>query len=115
MKPFVQEYHNDEKLQNDVQKLADNGIKKEHIYLMTHDEDRTERLANNTDANTVGAQEMNFAEVIGNIFSEKGEELRNKLQDLGFSESEADSYEEDLDEGKILLMVTESEDIKKII
>ncbi|KGP92173.1 general stress protein [Pontibacillus chungwhensis BH030062] len=115
MKPFVREYHNDEKLQNDVQKLADNGITKEHIYLMSHDEDRTERLANNTDANTVGTQEMNLAEVIGNIFNKKGDELRNKLQDLGFSQSEADAYEEDLDEGKVLLMVTESKDIKKII
>ncbi|KGP72732.1 general stress protein [Pontibacillus yanchengensis] len=115
MKPFVREYTNDEKLQNDVQKLSNQGIHKDNIYVMSHDDDRTERIADNSDANTVGLKEQNFGEAVGNMFNKKGDELRNKLQDLGLSEDEAETYEERLDEGKVLLLVTEAEDVDNII
>ncbi|KGX91637.1 general stress protein [Pontibacillus halophilus JSM 076056 = DSM 19796] len=115
MKPFVREYTNDEVLKDDVQKLSNNGIHKDNIYLMTHDDDRTERLADSTDANTVGLNEMNMKEAVGNLFNKKGDELRNKLQDLGFSASEAETYEERLDEGKVLLMVQDSSSVEHIL
>lgn len=115
MKPFIREYSNDEKLQNDVQTLASKGIKKDNIYVMSHDDDRTERIAKNADANTVGVEETGISDAVGNMFNKKGDELRSKLQELGFSEEEAEDYEEDLDEGKVLLMVTETQDIENII
>lgn len=115
MKPIVKEYSNDEKLKDDVQKLSDNGIEKEKIYVMSHDDDRTNRLADSTDANTVGMKETGLSEAVGNMFNKKGDELRNKLQDLGFTEEEAEDYEEDLDEGKVLLMVKDTENIEQII
>ncbi|MFC0524363.1 general stress protein [Pontibacillus salicampi] len=115
MKPFVREYTNDEKLQNDVQKLSNNGVNKNNIYVMSHDDDRTERVADNANANTVGLKEENLKDAVGNLFNKQGDELRNKMQDLGLSESESETYEERLDEGKILLLVTENTNIENII
>ncbi len=115
MKPFVREYTNDETVKEDVQKLSNHGVDSNSIYLMTHDDDRTERLAGNTDASTVGMKETGVGEAVSNMFNKKGDELRNKLQDLGFSASEAETYEERLDEGKVLLIVTDTQDIENII
>ncbi|MFD2209786.1 general stress protein [Virgibacillus halophilus] len=108
MKPFVKEYKNDEQLQNDVRVLKDKGVSKENIYILSHDDDRTKRVAGNAGANTVGIQEMDFGNAVGNLFNKKGDELRNKLNDMGFSQAEAEKYEEDMDQGNVLLMVENS-------
>lgn len=106
MKPYLKEYTNDEKLQDDVKLLVNRGIDKEDIYILSHDDERTNRIASNADANTIGLSEMDFGVAVENLFNKKGDELRNKLQEIGFSELESESLEEDLDEGKILLMIT---------
>src|SRR5699024_12053296 len=106
LKPYLKEYTNDEKLQDDVKLLVNRGIDKEDIYILSHDDERTNRIASNADANTIGLSEMDFGVAVENLFNKKGDELRNKLQEIGFSELESESLEEDLDEGKILLMIT---------
>lgn len=113
MEPFVKEYTNDEQLQYDVQKLNEKGVKKEDIYVLSHDDDRTKRFANTANANTIGLHEMNLESAVGNLFNKKGDELRNKLQEIGFSEAE--NYGEDLDEGKILLMVINPNNVEGIL
>ncbi|MFP9035721.1 general stress protein, partial [Enterococcus faecalis] len=55
MKPVVKEYTNDEQLMKDVEELQKMGVAKEDVYVLAHDDDRTERLADNTNANTIGA------------------------------------------------------------
>ncbi|WP_022793032.1 general stress protein [Marinococcus halotolerans] len=115
MKPFVREYTNDEALQQDVQRLAEKGIDKSNVYVMTHDNDRTGRIAENANANTVGMKEEGLKNAVGNMFSKKGDELRNKLQEIGLSQEEAHEYEDELDEGKILLIVTDTEGVNTII
>ncbi|MFD1017917.1 general stress protein [Thalassobacillus hwangdonensis] len=107
MKPFLREYTNDEKLMEDVKKIKEEGIDKNHVYVLSHDDDRTERIAKNAGANTIGFSEQDFKSAVGNLFSKKGDELRTKLQEIGFSEHEAETYEEDMDEGKVLLIVTD--------
>ncbi|KEZ49336.1 general stress protein [Metabacillus indicus] len=106
MKPTVKEYTNDEVLKQDVNELKNQGIDKQDIYILSHDDERTNRVAGNADANTIGLSEMGLGSAVGNIFSKKGDELRTKLEEIGFSKEEAERYEEKLDEGKILLMVT---------
>ncbi|BAI84270.1 hypothetical protein B4073_0720 [Bacillus subtilis] len=49
---------------------------------------------------------------MGNIFNKKGDELRNKIHEIGFSEDEAAQFEKRLDEGKVLLFVTDNEKVK---
>lgn len=109
MKPFVKEFTNDEQLQNAVALLKNKGINRDDVYILSHDDDRTNRIADNADANTVGLKEMDLTEAVGNIFSSKGDELRTKLKEMGFSEAEASKFEEDMDEGNVLLMVTNNE------
>jgi len=110
LKPFIKEYTNDEQLVTDVGILKDKGVDKDNVYVLSHDDDRTDRLAGNAEANTIGMREMDFGNAVGNLFSSKGDELRTKLEEMGFSDAEADMYEEELDEGKVLLIVT-NEDI----
>ncbi|MEK5155214.1 general stress protein [Bacillus sp. FSL K6-2819] len=112
MKPVVREYTNDQKLMQDVKELQQLGVAKEDVYVLSHDDDRTDRLADNTDVNTIGAKEMGIKHAVGNMFNKKGDELRNKIHEIGFSEEEASQFEKRLDEGKVLLFVTDNEKVK---
>lgn len=105
MKPIVKQFQDDKALMQEVKTQADNGVKKENLYVMSHDDDRTDRVAGNVDANEVGMSEESFRTAVGNIFRKKGDELRAKFQDLGFDQSEADELEEKLDHGNILLLI----------
>jgi hypothetical protein len=115
MKPLLREYTNDEKLMQDVTSLKNQGINNKDIYILSHDDDRTDRIASNVNANTIGMSEQDFKNVISNIFSKQGDELRTKLQEIGFSQHEAEEYEEDMDEGKVLLIVTDTQKAQGIL
>jgi hypothetical protein len=105
MKPTVKEFYNDQELISEVEKLSSQGIDKKNLYVLSHDDDRTERVADNANANEIGAKETGIGTAVGNMILSKGDELRNQLQEMGFSKKEADHYEEKMDEGKILLLV----------
>ncbi|MFC3039938.1 general stress protein [Virgibacillus xinjiangensis] len=111
MKPFIKAYTNDEQLKTDVSVLKDKGINKDDVYVISHDEDRTERVAGGADAKTIGMDEMDFSDYVGTMFKSQGDELRTKLKDIGFSQEEAEQYEEEMDEGKIFLIVTNNENV----
>lgn len=100
--PIVKEYTNDEQLMEDVKRLKDNGIDKDNVYVLAHEDDRTDRIADNANANTIS---QSFGDAIGNMFNGKGDELRTKLEEVGFTEAEAKNYEAELDKGKVLLIV----------
>ncbi|MFB9974218.1 MULTISPECIES: general stress protein [Allobacillus] len=110
--PFVKEYNNDEELAKDVQKLRDNGVNKDNVYVLSHDDDRTNRVADNADASTI---KQDFSDAVGNMFNKKGDELRSKLEEVGFSEAEATNYEKEMDKGKILLIVDEDENVENVL
>ncbi|MEC3608609.1 general stress protein [Bacillus glycinifermentans] len=112
MKLVVREYTNDEKLMKDINELKEIGVAREDIYVLSHDDDRTERIAENTDANTIGAEETGIKNAVGNFFNKKGDELRNKIHEIGFSKQEAEQFEKHLDEGKVLLFVTDYDKVK---
>lgn len=107
MRPIVHEYTNDELLVNDVQELAQRGVSKEDMYILSHDHDRTNRVADQTDANKIGVSELGLGDALNNFFSSEGDELRTKIEKMGLSPAEARIYEEKLDEGKILLFITD--------
>ncbi|WLV25603.1 general stress protein [Aciduricibacillus chroicocephali] len=115
MKPFIREYTNDEKLENDIQSLKDSSVDAENIYVISHDDDRTNRIAKNAGANTIGMKEMKMGSAISNVFKKKGDELRTKLKDIGFSQEDAENYEEKMDEGKVLLIVTNTDNPERYL
>ncbi|WP_026570550.1 MULTISPECIES: general stress protein [Sediminibacillus] len=115
MSPFIRKYTNDEQLQQDVNKLSQKGIDKDNVYVLAHDSDRTKRVADNADANTIGLNEMNLKSAVGNMFNKKGDELRTKLKEVGLSDVEANNYEEELDEGKVLLVVTNTDNVEQLL
>lgn len=84
MKPVVREYTNDEKLMKDVEELKQLGVAKEDVYVLSHDDDRTERLADNTDANTIGAKETGLKHAVGNVFNKKAMSFATKSMKLAF-------------------------------
>ncbi len=108
MTPFIKTYHDDDKIQEAIEILKSNKVDTKDIYVVTHDDDRTKRIADNSGANTIGMSEQGVADAVKTTFKKKGDELRNKLENIGFDENQAKQYEAELDKGAVLLIVTES-------
>ncbi|MEC0038326.1 general stress protein [Bacillus cereus] len=105
-KPMVYEYQNEQEIVMKVKELELQGIHQNDIYVLTHEKHRTEKIADNTNTNTIGVKEQGLGTSIINFFSKKGDELRNQMEEMGLSKEEANLYEEKLDHGNILLLVT---------
>ncbi|MEB9784304.1 general stress protein [Bacillus cereus] len=99
----------EKEVMNAANDLVKKGIDQKDIYVLTHEKDRTDRIADNADVNTIGIKEEGLGTSIINVFQKTGDQLRNKMQELGLNEEEANFYEEKLDEGKILLFVKDLE------
>lgn len=87
-----------------VKELRTTGYLTDHIFVLAHDEDRTERIAETSNTNEIGIKEEGLFDSIANLFRSRGDELRSKIVSLGFSESEAAFYEKQLDLGKVLVI-----------
>ena len=105
MKPIVKEFQDDMELVEEVKLQANKGISKDHLYVISHDDDRTKRVAEKVNANEIGIQEEGLKVAMENMFNKKGNELRNKFEEIGFNAQEASELEEKLDHGKILLII----------
>ncbi|MGN1400913.1 MAG: general stress protein [Bacillus sp. (in: firmicutes)] len=84
--------------------LAASGYTKDAIYIFAHDKDRSENLTEATETENIGMKEQGMMDSLGNMFRSRGDELRNKMQNLGLTEEEAAKYEEELDYGKVVLV-----------
>ena len=104
MLPKVIEFDDDTKLMEEVKNLAAQGVSKDNLYVISHDDDRDKRVADSVDASTVGVGEEGLDTYVKNIFRQKGDELRAQFEELGFDPTEAEVLEGKLDEGKILLL-----------
>lgn len=107
MAPFIKAYHDDDKIQEAIEILKSNKIDPKEIYVITHDDDRTKRIADNSGANVIGMSEQGLADAVKTTFKKKGDELRNKLESIGFDENKAIQYEAQLDKGVVYLIVKE--------
>ncbi|MDR4171087.1 general stress protein [Bacillus cereus] len=105
-KPVVQEYENEQEVVMKVKELELQGIRQDDIYVLTHEKHLTKKIADDTNTNTIGVKEQGLGTSIINFFSKKGDELRNQMEEMGLSKEEANLYEEKLDQGRILLLVT---------
>lgn len=107
MKPIVKEFQDDLELVDEVQLLYDRGVSKDNLYVISHDDDRTKRISDKGNVNEISIKEQGLKIAIENMFNKKVDELRNELEEISFSEQEANMLEEKLDHGKILLINTQ--------
>ncbi|AVR32915.1 MULTISPECIES: general stress protein [Bacillus cereus group] len=106
-KTVVYEYQNEQEVVMKVKELELKGIHQDDIYVLTHEKHITKKIADDTNTNTIGVKEQGLGTSIINFFSKKGDELRNQMEEMGLSKEEANLYEEKLDQGRILLLVTD--------
>lgn len=91
-----------------IQQFIDQGFTKDDIYLLAHDNNRSNDLTNALDINNVGVAEQGFFDSFANVFRTRGDELRSKLESLGVSSSEAEQYEREMDQGKVVVLAARS-------
>ncbi|AJY73886.1 general stress protein [Paenibacillus beijingensis] len=104
MKPSIQVVENGMDAMSAVRELNRRGYNRDEIYVLTHDKDETDRLADNSNANEIGLSEEGVFNSMANMFRSRGDELRSKLGAIGLNDMEAERYEEVLDQGKILVI-----------
>jgi hypothetical protein len=93
-----------EEVKEKVQQFIRAGYPDNSIYVLTHDSDRTKRVAEETNTDRIGLIEEGLGTSIANIFRSRGDELRSKLRSLGVSKSEAERLEAELDKDKIVVI-----------
>ncbi|WP_396128780.1 general stress protein [Exiguobacterium mexicanum] len=71
MSVLYKEFTNDEEVVTAIQSMKAKGIEDKHIYVITHDDDRTDRVADNADANTVTASDVGLGTAAKNLFRKK--------------------------------------------
>lgn len=82
------------------------GFTKDEIYLLAHDENRSEHLTDALDISAIGVGEQGVFESIANVFRSRGDELRAKLESLGLSAAAAERCEEQMDHGKVVVVAS---------
>lgn len=87
-----------------INELMRFGYATDNIFVLTHDKDRTEHVAKNTNAETIGTSEEGVMTTIANWFRSTGDELRAKMRAVGVSKEHAEHLERELDQGKIVII-----------
>ncbi|RFU62597.1 general stress protein [Peribacillus saganii] len=102
--PFVREYDTVEQAVHAANTLQSKGIREDEVFVLAHDNIIAEQVAKHSDAKKIGMNEMGVATAIKNVFQNKSDKLRSKMEEIGLTSAEAGTYEKRLDDGKILLI-----------
>lgn len=92
-----------------ISTLETEGFGREDVYIFAHDERREEDLSDATATAEVGVKEQGMFESVGNMFKSRGDELRSKMESLGLTKQEAEKYEKELDEGRLVVVGSKNE------
>lgn len=82
------------------------GFSKDEIYLLAHDEKRSDNLTDALDISDIGVGEQGVFASLANVFRSRGDELRSKLESLGLSQAAAERCEEEMDDGKVVIVAS---------
>jgi hypothetical protein len=88
----------------EIDDLATKGYTHDDIYIFAHDKRRSDNITDALNTEEVGMKEQGFLDSMKNMFSSRGDELRSKMEAAGLSSQEADAYEKELDEGKLVII-----------
>lgn len=100
----VQTVNNAKGVREQVNKFLGEGYSSEYIYVLAHDKERTDRVAEQTGTEQIGLDEEGVGTAIGNIFRSRGDELRAKMRSMGISDSDANRLEADMDQDMIVVI-----------
>jgi hypothetical protein len=89
-----------------IEEFINQGYTKDEVYILAHDKDRSEDLTDATDTNEIGVLEQGVFGSVANVFRKRGDELRAKLESLGLSDLEAQQFEKELDQGRVVVVAS---------
>lgn len=101
MKPTVKVFQDDIGLLNELKKQSSKGVPKDNLYVVAHDDQRTDCIVGDADARL-----KNIGDLVGECDNETGDEFQTIFRRLGFDPDEVRDLEAKLDNGKILLLIT---------
>jgi hypothetical protein len=87
-----------------VGKFLSEGYSESNIYVLAYDKDRTNRVAEKANAEQIGVVEEGFGIAIANIFRSRGDQLHAKMKSMGFTESETEHLEIEMENDKIVVI-----------
>ena len=88
----------------EIEKLEAQGYSRDDIYVFAHYKKRSDDITDALDTEKVGIKEQGFLDSMKNMFTSRGDELRSKMEGAGLTKEEAASAEEELDQGKLVLI-----------
>lgn len=89
-----------------IEEFINQGYTKDEVYILAHDKDRSEDLTDATATNEIGVPEQGVFGSVANVFRKRGDELRAKLESLGLSDLEAQQFEKELDQGRVVVVAS---------
>lgn len=89
---------------SEIDELTRQGYTHEDIYIFAHDKKRSDDITDALDTESVGIQEQGFLDSMKNMFTSRGDELRNKMEAAGLTAEDAADAERELDHGKLVLI-----------
>jgi hypothetical protein len=101
---LVRQYNTIEEAVKAANNLQSDGIANDEFFVLAHDDRVIDEVASRSEAEKPRMDDTGFGAALKNMFRSQGDELRRKMEELGLSSYEAESYEKQLDEGKVLLV-----------
>ncbi|MFS0907483.1 general stress protein [Priestia aryabhattai] len=97
-----------------IEQFLSLGFRKDNIYLLANERDRTEELTNVLNTNDIGISEPMDNNLMTNSFHFYKDELHSKFHSLGLSAAEVQQYEKELNWGRILVIATKVDNFPPI-
>jgi hypothetical protein len=88
----------------EIEEFLNQGFTKDEVFIFAHNQERSENLTEALDTEKVGINEQGVFDSIANVFRTRGDELRIKIESLGFTETEAEQFEKELDMGRVVVV-----------
>ncbi|MBU8589460.1 general stress protein [Priestia megaterium] len=97
-----------------IEQFLSLGFRKDNIYLLAPEKDRTEELTNVLNTNDIGISEPGDKKPMANSLHFYKDELHSKLYSLGLSAAEVQQYVKELNWGRILVFAINTDDFPPI-
>jgi hypothetical protein len=88
----------------EIDELVTQGYTHDEVYVFAHDKKRGDHITDALDTEKAGMKEQGFLDSMKNMFSSRGDKLRSKMEGAGLSKEEAAAAEEELDQGKLVVI-----------